>query len=241
MSTATDAFGGTVPGPDRLLGAGTPAGSVSRGRRQVVCEGLAGPRRGRASVVPVAAVTLRSAGGVLPQRGCSVADWDRFVALARLSRSAAELLAAVLHRPVRAEPVGNRVVEIHAGGDPDRDRRLVRVLQHRLLDSRPPHRALALSATALVGARLPDCVRPAARRGSDPLSELLDRASAFWTPETLEVEQLSADAARDAGWAGDAPVVRLTRRLFLLGTPVADVIEDIPFPAPAAVRGPPAR
>jgi hypothetical protein len=160
-----------------------------------------------------------------------VAEWDRFVVLARESRSAGELLAAVLHRPVRAEPVGNRVFEIQA----NRDRRVVRVVQHRLVDSRAPGRALALCATALVGARLPDCIRPAARRGSEPLSELLDRAGAFWTPETLEVEQLPKDAGRPGG----GPVVRLTRRLFLLGTPVADVVEDITFPEPPAVRGPP--
>jgi hypothetical protein len=236
MISATETWYGTVAGRDWLPGAGAGAASVGRGRRRLGCEGVGGPRRARASVVPVAAVTLRQAGGRLPRRGGSVADWERFVALARLSRSAAELLAAVLHRPVRAVPVANRVFEIQAGGRPDAGRRVVRVVQHRLLDSRPPHRALARCATALVGTRLPDCVRPAARRGSDPLSELLDQASAFWTPETLEVEQLSAD---DAGWTGHAPVVRLTRRLFLLGTPVADVVEDIPFPEPPAVRGPP--
>jgi hypothetical protein len=235
MISATDTLDGILPSPDRLLGDGAAAGLVPlrRGPRRGTCEGITGPRGARA---PVA---IRSAGSVLPQRGDSVADWDRFVALARLSRSAAELLAALLHRPVRAEPVGNRVFEIQAGGHPDAGRHVVRVVQHRLFDSRAPHGALALCATALVGARLPDCIRPAARRGSDPLSELLDRASAFWTPETVEVEELSADAAQDAGWTGNTPVVRLTRRLFLLGTPVADVVEDIPFPGSAAERGPP--
>jgi hypothetical protein len=241
MISAAEMSSGTVPDGDMLPGTGAGAASVGRGRRRLVCEGVGGPRRARASVVPAAAVTVRPAGGRLPHRGGSVADWERFVALARLSRSAAELLAAVLHRPVRAVPVGNRVFEVQADGRAEAGRRVVRVVQHRLLDSRPPHRALALCATALVGTRLPGCVRPAARRGSDPLSELLDQASAFWTPETLEVEQLSADAAQDAGWTGPAPVVRLTRRLFLLGTPVADVVEDIPFPEPPAGRGPPGR
>ena len=194
-----------------------------------------------ASVVPASAGARiavidgppKQADDRLPRRAGSVADWERFLAVARVSRSAVELLGAVLRRPVRAEAVGNRVVELGAASQDAR--RFVRVVEHRLLDSRPPHRALARCATALVGARLPGCVRAAARRG-DPLSELLDSANAFWTPETLGVEQLPADAA---GWTGRQPVVRLTRRLFLLGTPVADVVEDIPFPDPAAVRGPP--
>lgn len=195
-----------------------------------VCDGGVGSRRPRASVAPAGSVGVRSAGRVLPRRN-SAADWERFITLAPVSRSAAELLTVVLHRPIRAEPVDNRVFEV------GRTRRLVRVVQHRLVDSRAPHQALGLSATALVGARLPDCIRPAARKGSDPLCELLDRAGAFWTSETLGLEQLPGEAA---GWSGRSPVVRLTRRLFVLGTPVADVVEDIPFPEPPAVRGPPA-
>ena len=190
-----------------------PAAAGPRAPRRAFC---AGARR------PVESAAWLGAGAVLPRRS-AVADWDRFVALVPLSRSAAELLTAVLHRPVRAEPIGNRVVETPG-------RYAVRVLQHRLVDSRAPERALALCATALDGARLPRCIQPAARRGSEPLSELLDRAGAFWTAETLDVEQLPGTA----GWSGGAPVLRVTRRLFLLGNPVADVVEDIPF-----VRGPP--
>ena len=201
-----------------------------RAPRQVVCDRGVGPSEPRGSVEPGGSVGVRAVGCLLPRRSWA-ADWDRFVALARLSRSAAELLTVALHRPVYAEPVDNRVFEV------SRIRQPVRVVQHRLVDSRAPYRTLALSATALIGARLPDCIRPAARKGSDPLCELLDRAGAFWTSETLGVEQLSPDAA---GLSGRCPVVRLTRRLFLLGTPVADVVEDILFPEAPAVRGPPA-
>lgn len=189
--------------------------------------------------------------------------WDRFVAVAASSRSAQELLTAELRRPVAACPISNRVVcpetplpslQLAAGELP------VRVLGQLLVDTRPPHRVLGLCTTVLVAARLPASVRGPARRGENTLGALLEAAGACWTAETREVEQIHSSAAlydaalydagrdgadrSDAGRGGDVPAVRLTRLLYLLGTPVAAVVEDVALPEPAsgglAGRSPPA-
>ena len=160
--------------------------------------------------------------------------WRQFLAVAGWSRSAQELLAATLQRPVTSrltqnfvfEPVASLVpLQLEPGEHP------VRVLEHLLLDSRPPHSPLGLSSAVIVAARIPTSVRGPMRRGEATLASLLDLTGDRWTAETRKVEQLrAADAFYETGRAADVPVVRLSRLLYLVGTPVAIVVEEIPLP-----------
>jgi len=162
--------------------------------------------------------------------------WHRFMSVAASSRSAQELLTVELDRPVTARAISNHVLtadqplpplQLAAGELP------VRILEHLLLDSRPPHRPLAVSSAMLVAARLPSTVRGRARRGEDTLAILLEQAGLHWTAETRRVEQLTAaTAAYRTELPDDVPTIRITRHVYLLGTPVALVIEDIPLPEP---------
>jgi hypothetical protein len=179
------------------------------------------------------------ASAALPHRGAAgPGDDSRFLALAGCSRSAQELLTATLRRPVVVRPVGNTVITAEPAAPasgPPAGTHAVRVLTHLLIDSRPPRPAVGLSTAAVLAVRLPASLRADVRRGLDTLDALLDRAGAYWTAETFGMELVS----------GPMPVVRLRRRLYLLGTPVAVVAEEIaptgvaPVVAEHGRRGPP--
>jgi hypothetical protein len=155
----------------------------------------------------------------LPHRipTCPQAGRQRFRELAVLTRSAQELLTVTLQRPVTVRPVGNQVVALP--GVPS-----VRIVEHELYDG---PRRVGFTAATVAGARLPEAVRCAARRGESTLAELLDRAGDYWAAELLRIEPVPA-----------APAVRLTRRLTLLTTPVALVVDEILLPDPTVHIGP---
>lgn len=189
---------------------------------------------------------LRRMTSDLPRRAPAPGqDWGRFLTLAESSRSAAELLAAVLHRPVSTRLVRNEVLTVRKPLHPLQladGEHPVRVLEHELVDPRRPHPPLGLTSALLVATRLPTEVRGPARRGQDTLTTLLDHAGTFWSAQTEHIEQLTAAHASYAtGRAADVPVVRLTRLLHLLTGPVAVVIDELPQPLlpPAAAHTPP--
>jgi hypothetical protein len=169
----------------------------------------------------------------------------RFRELAVRTRSAQELLAATLQRPITACPAGNWVLALADPLPMFPGEHLVRIVEHVLLDGSRP---AGVTSATVAARRLPDSVRAAARRGESTLAELLERAGDFWAAEVLRVEQLrAADARREIDCAGDIPVVRVTRRLTLLTTPVALVVDEVPMPdltvhiglGPGGTRSPP--
>jgi len=97
----------------------------------------------------------------------------------------------------------------------------LRLLEHLLLDTRCPYRPVGSSSAIVVDDRLPGPVADGARRGEAPLDALLERDGGYWAAETRAVEKVGH---------GDLPTVRLTRLLYLLGTPVAAVVEEIRLP-----------
>jgi hypothetical protein len=154
--------------------------------------------------------------------------------LARQSRSAPELLASVLGRRVIIHPL--RQYKLTPTAAPMAALRLIEGLdgvvldEHLLVDARPPHLTLGLSYALVVPSRLPANVR-SVLHGERTLGQLLDAVAAFWTSETLDAEELTADAASfPAARPPDTPMLRLTRRLSLIGTPVAIVVDEIPQP-----------
>jgi hypothetical protein len=158
----------------------------------------------------------------LPCRG-SRDPRRRLVAVATCSRSAQEMLGAALHRSVPARVVRNEVVRVDG---PVRPLQLaagpqsLRLLEHVLVDSRPPHRPVGLSSAIIVEDRLSGLIAGGARRGEAPLDLLLERAGDYWTAETRAVEKVPSGD-------GDVSAVRLKRLLYLLGTPLAAVVEEI--------------
>lgn len=164
--------------------------------------------------------------------GTGIGRWSWFVALARQSRSTPELLGSVLGRRIIVHPLRRHQVTPQAplatlrlsGGDP------VALDEHLLVDTDPPHLALGLSSAVIVLGRLPAEVRSALHEDR-VLAQLLDATAAFWTSETLDVEELTAAAASfPTDRAPDTPMLRLTRRLSLIGSPIAVVIDEIPQP-----------
>lgn len=178
----------------------------------------------------------------LARRSPHADPWHRFLALARQSRSAGELLIAVLHRPVYGWRVTDHLLTpskpltaLQLTVGEQEAAAPVRIVEHRLIDSQPPHRAVAFCSTAMVPGRLPPPLRAAARDSDDALAAVLQRAGAYWTAETLQLEQLhTGDASWGPGRDPGTPMIRLTRVLYLIGAPVALVVEEIPLPAPPA-------
>jgi hypothetical protein len=169
----------------------------------------------------------------LPHRG--VPDprrrWDRFLAVALCSRSAQEMLAAVLHRPVLAHPFRNTVLRVDGPVTPLQlaaGRHSLRVLDHLLIDSRPPYRPLGLCSAVVVDERLPPSIAGGVRRGDAPLDALLERAGAYWTADTRDVHTLLPPE-----------LVHFTRLLYALCTPVAAVAEEIPLSVLCRAAGDP--
>lgn len=177
----------------------------------------------------------------LPRRtSTSAGCWTWFATLARQSRSTPELLGSVLGRRVIVHPLRHHeftprapLAALRLLGDND-----VALDEHLLIDASPPHLALGLSSALIVPGRLPANVR-AALYQERTLDQLLEAAAAFWTSETLEAEELTAEAASfPANQSPDTPMLRLTRRVSLIGTPVAVVVDEIPQPhLPAAACG----
>lgn len=159
-----------------------------------------------------------------------------FTMLARHSRSAPELLASALGRHVIAHPLRHHRLTPTA---PMAALRLLNDMEgvdgvvldeHLLIDARPPHLSLGLSYALIVPGRLPAGVR-SALHGERTLDQLLDAAAASWTSETLDAEELTAGVASfSAAAPPDTPTLRLTRRLSLIDTPVAIVVDEIPQP-----------
>lgn len=182
------------------------------------------------------------AGETASQRGSRIriighsrigAGWVWFTMLARRSRSAPELLASVLGHRVIVHPLRHHrltpTAAMAALWLPDGPDGVV-LDEHLLIDARPPHLSLGLSYALVVPGRLPADVR-SALHGGRTLDQLLEAASAFWSSEILDVEELTVDAASfPVAAPPDTRMLRLTRRLSLMGTPVAIVVDEIPQP-----------
>lgn len=175
----------------------------------------------------------------LPRRfGAATEDtWARYVALARQSRTASELLGSLLGRRIivyllRHHEFTPRIpLERLRMRDPEP----VAGEEHLLIDGAPPHRTLGVTSALVVPGRLPAGVRWTPEHRAYPLCQLLDASGAFWTSETLEMEELTVGAASfPADNPPDTRMLRLTRRLSLIGTPVAIVLDEIPQPQPPA-------
>lgn len=173
--------------------------------------------------------------------GTSTSGWTRFSVLARQSRSAPELLGSVLGHRVIVHPLRHYelvpTAPMPALWLPDH---LDGVLldEHLLIDASPPHLTLGLSYALVVPGRLPANVR-SALHGERTVDQLLDAVAAFWTSETLDAEELTAEAASfPTDRSPDTPMLRLTRRLSLIGTPVAIVVDELPQPPDPATAGP---
>lgn len=179
----------------------------------------------------------RTAGprSTLRRRQDDRAGWARFVALAEQSRALPELLAAVAGRPLTSRLVTNRVLLV-AGPRPPLLPRVgehpLRLIEHVIVDPANPAAApIGICSAHLVTARLPAEIRGPARRGEDTLSALLDRAGSYWTADTLRVETLApATAHRGLGLAPHLPALRLTRALYVLGAPLALVVDEARAP-----------
>lgn len=174
--------------------------------------------------------------GPLPRRAGaeSVDSWAWFVAVARQSTSAVELLRSALSRRVIVHSVRHHdflpdvpLERLRMLGDVE----AVALDEHLLIDGEPPHPTLGLSSALVVPGRLPASVRPAFDRHEHTIAELLDAAGSFWTAEALEVEQLAVGGASfPSERSPDTRMLRLTRRLSVIGTPVAIVLDEIPEP-----------
>jgi len=156
------------------------------------------------------------------------------------SRSARHLLECLLGRPVHV-----RTVRRHSVTTTDREGFAVLGARGVLLgrdlllsDSRPPHLALALSASLVVPRRLPRRVLAALVTGSVPLDRLLDAAGVPWAEEVLELEGTAAsEASFPVAAPGGAPLVRMTRRLHTAPGPVALVLDEVLGPPGRPARG----
>jgi hypothetical protein len=177
-----------------------------------------------------------------------VDPWRWFVALARQSKSGSELLESVLRRPLMIHPLRHRdrvpVVappalrsgEAEAEADTEVD--AVALDEYLLLGADFPHPTLGLSSALVLPARLPRAVGQALERRTESVDRLLEISGSFWTSETLELTELTVDGASfPAERAPDTRMLRLTRRLSLIGTPVAVIVEEIPLP-PLPAGGP---
>lgn len=159
-----------------------------------------------------------------------------FTMLARQSRSAPELLASALGRRAVVHPLRHHkltptapMAALRLPDGPDSVEGVV-LDEHLLVDARPPHPSLGLSYALIVPGRLPAGVR-SALHGERTIDQLLEAAAAPWTSETLDSEELTAGAASfSAAAPPDTPMLRLTRRLSVVGTPVAIVLDEIPEP-----------
>lgn len=184
----------------------------------------------------------------LPRRlGAAAEDtWAWFAALATQSRSASEL-GSVLGRRIIVHPLRHHEftpkvplerLQMLGAVEP------VALEEHLLIDGDPPHLALGLSSALVVPGRLPPDVRWGAEHRDHPVGQLLDASGSFWTADLLQVEELTAAAASfPSDRSPDTRMLRLTRRLSLIGTPVAVVLDEIPEPrqpvSPARDEGAP--
>lgn len=177
----------------------------------------------------------------LPRRTSTAGGcWTWFATLARQSRSTPELLGSALGRRIIVHPLRHHeftpwapLAALRLLGDQD-----VALDEHLLIDASPPHLALGLSSALIVPGRLPANVRTALHH-ERTLDQLLEATAAFWTSETLHAEELTAEAASfPTNRPADTPMLRLSRRLSVIGTPVAVVVDEILQPhLPAAACG----
>jgi hypothetical protein len=164
--------------------------------------------------------------------------WVEFVALARTTRSADQLLRAALGRAVLAEPVEDYAVAspAAAGGTP------VWVLQHRLRDPHSPP-PLAWCVSMVFWQHLPVPLRVAVRSGEATLTQVLHRGAEDWASHPVSTGQRRASDAAWLHWdprsGQDAPLLQVSRLVTVRGTPVAVVHEEITHPATHPSRGGP--
>lgn len=163
---------------------------------------------------------LRCAGAELVAPGPG--SW----AVTRQSTSAVELLRSALRRRVIVR--SPRHHDFLAGVPLEQPRMLgdveaVALDEHLLIDGEPPHSTPGLSLAPVVPGRLPVSVRPAFDRHGQTIAELHDAAGSLRTAEALEVEQLAAsDPSLPSERLPDTRMLRLTRRLSVIGTPVPE-------------------
>lgn len=168
--------------------------------------------------------------------GSGEVAWRLFALLARRSRGSAELVEALLGRPVRSRLVAAGELARVAPPGLARLGTTGPVLRRHLLltDSLAPHLPVAVTWSLVVPWRLPDPVAAALRAGADPLDRLLDRDGGTWSAEPLESETVpAAEASADFSWAPPgARLVEQARLVRAAGRPVAVVLDELPFLPP---------